>query len=177
MAKKLSDGSNKKPTVVKEFIKLEDLPQVLKEKFDAYKLSPHSIDFAMRVAGGESPMDVVRDIYSYGDDRAQIKRQTKNLLGNPKIQQMVKTFRDNLKHETYIDSTLLLRRMDMLYAEAIYDDNHIQALQVLKEMAKVVKDNSGTVTVTDVTIKFELKNSLNIKNKKEIDAEDAEIVE
>lgn len=176
MAKKKSEGSKKKATVVKEFIKLEDLPQVLKEKFDAYKLSPHSIDFAMRVAGGESPMDVVKELYSYGDDRAQIKRQTKNLLGNPKIQQMIKTLRDNLKHDTYIDSTLILRRMDMLYTEAIYDDNHMQALQVLKEMAKVVKDNSGSITVTDVTIKFELKNTLNVKPK-QIEADDAEVIE
>jgi hypothetical protein len=174
MARKKIEGSNKKPTIVKEFIKLEDLPQVLKEKFDAYKLSPHSIDFAMRIAGGESPMDVVRDLYSYGDDRAQIKRQTSNLLGNPKIQQMVKTIRDNLKHETYIDSTLILRRMDMLFTEAMYDDNQIQALQVLKEMARVVKDNSGTVTVTDVTIKFELPNRINVRKD---DIDEANVIE
>ena len=176
MAKKRSEGSTKKPTVVKDFIKLEDLPEVLKTKFDAYRLSEHSIDFAMKVAGGESPMAVVEELYSYNGDRAQIKRQTAKLLGNPKIQQMIKTIRDNLKHETYIDSTLILRRMDGLYSEAIYDENPVLALQVLKEMAKVVKDNSGSVTVTDVTIKFELKNSLNIKPK-EIEADDADIIE
>lgn len=175
MARKKAEGSKKKPTVVADFIKLEDLPQVLKTKFDAYRLSEHSIDFAMRVAGGESPMQVVKELYNIQDDnRALIKQKTTALLGNPKIQQMVKTIRDNLKHETYIDSTLILRRMDMLYTEAIYDENHIQALQVLKEMAKVVKDNSGTVTITDVTIKFELPNKINIKNK---DIDDANVIE
>jgi len=174
MARKLSEGSKKKPTVVKDFIKLEDLPKVLKEKFDAYKLSPHSIDFCMRVAGGESPMDVVDDLYSYDGDRAQIKRQTKQLLGNPKMQQMIKTIRDNLKHETYIDSTLILRRMDMLYSEAIYDENPLMALNVLKEMAKVVKDNSGTVTVTDISIKFELPNRINVKKD---DIDEANVIE
>lgn len=175
MARKKAEGSNKKPTVVKDFIKLEDLPEVLKTKFDAYRLSEHSIDFSMRVAGGENPMTVVRELYSIPEDnRALIKQRTNALLGNPKIQQMIKTVRDNLKHETYIDSTLILRRMDMLYSEAIYDDNHVQALQVLKEMAKVVKDNSGTVTVTDVTIKFELPNKINIKNN---DIDEANIIE
>jgi hypothetical protein len=176
MARKKSEGSTKKQTVVKDFIKLQDLPEVLKTKFDAYRLSEHSIDFAMKVAGGESPMAVVEELYSYNGDRAQIKRQTSKLLGNPKIQQMIKTIRDNLKHETYIDATLILRRLDMLYTEAIYDDNRIEALQVLKEMGKIIKDNSGTTTVTDVTIKFELKNSLNIKPK-EIEADDAEVIE
>jgi hypothetical protein len=171
MAKKNSD---KKPTVVADFIKLEDLPQVLKTKFDAYRLSEHSIDFSMRVAGGEDPMTVVNELYSLGDDKAQIKRTTKKLLGNPKIQQMVKTIRDNLKHESYIDATLILRRLDMLYSEAIFDDDRFMALNVLKEMGKIVKDNSGSVTVTDVTINFTLPNKLNIKDK-EID--NADVVE
>jgi hypothetical protein len=175
MARKKAEGSNKKPTVVADFIKLEDLPQVLKTKFDAYRLSEHSIDFAMRVAGGENPMTVVKELYSIPEEnRALIKQKTTALLGNPKIQQMVKTIRDNLKHETYIDATLIMRRLDMLYSEAIFDDDKFMALQVLKEMAKVVKDNSGSVTVTDITIKFELPNKINIKNK---DIDEANVIE
>jgi hypothetical protein len=174
MARKKIEGSTKKPTVVADFIKLEDLPQVLKQKFDAYRLSEHSIDFAMRVAGGENPMNVVAELYSLGEDKVQIKRQTKKLLSNPKIQQMITTIRDNLKHSTYIDATLILRRLDMLYSEAIFDDDKFMALNVLKEMGRIVKDNSGTVTVTDVKITFELPNKINFKNK---DIDDAQVIE
>lgn len=176
MAFKKKDGSTKKPTLTKTFIKLDDLPTYLRERFDAYKLSPQSLEWALKVAAGENPMTATSEIYSLEDDRAQIKRKTNDNLGNPKMQQIVRVLRDNLKHETYIDANLILRRFDMLYSEALYDNNPVIAIQVLKEMAKIIKDNSGSITVTDVSIKFELKNSLNFK-KKEIEAEDIEPIE
>jgi hypothetical protein len=177
MARKKSEGSTKKRTVVKEFIKLEDLPEVLKSKFNCYRLSPHSVDWAMRVAGGENPMTVTSEIYSENMDKAEIKRQTNKLLSNPKIQQMVKTLRDNLKHETYIDANMIMRRFDMLYSEALYDNDRFSAINILKEMAKIIKDNSGNITVTDMTIKFELNNGLNVKQREIEAADDAEVVE
>jgi hypothetical protein len=178
MARKKVEGSKKKPTLVKEFIKLEDLPKVLKQKFDSYRLSEHSLDFAMRVAGGENPMTVVKELYNIPDDnRALIKQRTNALLGNPKIQQMVKTIGDNLKHETYIDSILILKRMDILYTEAVYDENPIQALNVLREMAKVIKDNSGTTIITDMSIQFTLPNVNKIKEINAEDAEDAQVID
>jgi hypothetical protein len=173
MARKKSEGSTKKITPVKDFVTLDQLPEVLKTKFNSYRLSEHSIDWAMRVAAGESPMDVTADLYSI-DEKALIKQKTKQLLSNPKIQQLVKTLRDHLKHETYINYELILRRMEMLYTEATYDNNDIMALNVLKEMAKIIKDNSGNITVTDVTIKFEMPNKLKVNNS---NIEDANIVE
>jgi len=156
-------GSNKQPTKVHEFITIERLPQYIKEKFDSYRLSPHSIDFCMRLAAGEDAMTVVSELYELGDDRAQIKRKARELLGNPKLQDMITVFRENLKHKAIVDANAILMRLELMYSEAIYDDEKRLALDVLKEMSKIVTSLDGTISVTDVTIKFELPNAIKAK--------------
>lgn len=175
MAKKLSEGSSKKKTVVKEFIKLEDLPQVIKEKFDAYRISPQMLDYCMRVAVGESPLSVIKDLYNY--ETPEAKRQLNKMVCNPKIQTMIKSIQDNLKMETYLNSLVILNRMEILYQNAVEEEDNFMALNVLKEMGKIIKDNSGTTTVTDLTIQFSLPNSINVKQKQIEDITDSEIVE
>ena len=167
-------GSNKKPTKVHEFITIERLPQYIKEKFDSYRLSPHSIDFCMRLAAGEDAMTVVSELYELGDDRAQIKRKARELLGNPKLQDMITVFRENLKHKAIVDANAILMRLELMYSEAIYDDEKRLALDVLKEMSKIVTSLDGTISVTDVTIKFELPNAIKAKPQ---DIQDTEIIE
>jgi len=167
-------GSNKQPTKVHEFITIERLPQYIKEKFDSYRLSPHSIDFCMRLAAGEDAMTVVSELYELGDDRAQIKRKARELLGNPKLQDMITVFRENLKHKAIVDANAILMRLELMYSEAIYDDEKRLALDVLKEMSKIVTSLDGTISVTDVTIKFELPNAIKAKPQ---DIQDTEIIE
>jgi hypothetical protein len=165
-------GSNKKKTKVHEFITLERLPQYIQEKFDSYRLSPHSIDFCMRLAAGQDAMTVVQELYELGDDRAQIKRKARELLGNPKLQDMITVFRENLKHKAIVDANAILMRLELMYSEAIYDDEKRLALDVLKEMSKIVTSLDGTISVSDVVIRFELPNTIKAK---EIDITDAEI--
>jgi hypothetical protein len=165
-------GSDKQPTKVHEFITLDRLPQYIQEKFDSYRLSPHSIDFCMRMAAGQDAMTVVSELYSLGDDRAQIKRKARELLGNPKLQDMITVFRDNLKHKAIVDANAILMRLELMYSEAIYDDEKRLALDVLKEMSKIVTSLDGTISVSDVVIRFELPNTIKAK---EIDITDAEI--
>lgn len=167
-------GSNKQPTKVHEFITIERLPQYIQEKFNSYRLSPHSIDFCMRLAAGEDAMTVVNELYELGDDRAQIKRKARELLGNPKLQDMITVFRENLKHKAIVDANAILMRLELMYSEAIYDDEKRLALDVLKEMSKIVTSLDGTISVTDVTIKFELPNAIKAKPQ---DIQDTEIIE
>jgi hypothetical protein len=167
-------GSNKQATKVHEFITIERLPQYIKEKFDSYRLSPHSIDFCMRLAAGEDAMTVVSELYELGDDRAQIKRKARELLGNPKLQDMITVFRENLKHKAIVDANAILMRLELMYSEAIYDDEKRLALDVLKEMSKIVTTLDGTISVSDVTIKFELPNVIKAKPQ---DIQDTEIIE
>lgn len=174
MARKKADGSTKKPTLTQDFVKIDDLPKFLKEKFDSYRLSPQSLDFCLRMAAGEDAMSIVAELYSL-EDRAEIKRQAKKLLGNPKMQDMITIFRQNLKHKAIVDANTLLARLEIMYSEAAFDGNDMLQLEIIKQMARIIKDNSGSVTVTDVKIKFELPNSIKIKNKEQI--EDANIVE
>lgn len=171
MAKKNSD---KKPTKVHEFVTLDRLPQYMREKFDSYRLSPHSIDFCMRLAAGEDAMTVVKELYELGDDRAQIKRKARELLGNPKLQDMITVFRENLKHKAIVDANAILMRLELLYTESIYDDDKRMALDVLKEMSKLISNLDGTISVSDVTIQFSLPNAIKAKPQ---DIQDTEIIE
>lgn len=175
MALSRKNGSTKKPTKTAEFVKLDDLPKYLKEKFDSYKLSPQSLDFCLRMAAGEDAMTIVSELYSYDGDRAQIKRQAKKLLGNPKLQDMITIFRQNLKHKAIVDANTLLSRLEIMYSECMFDDDKVMALEIIKQMSRIIKDNSGSITVTDLKIKFELPNSIKIKNKDDI--QDAEVIE
>jgi hypothetical protein len=157
-----------KPTLVHEFIKVDDLPEYLKEKFDAYRLSPHSVDFCMRMAAGEDAMTVVKEIYDLKDDRAQIKRKARELLGNPKLQDMITIFRENLKHKAIVDANMLLSRLELMYSEAIFDEDKRLALDIIKEMSKIVTNLDGSISVSDITIKFEVPNIIKIKQPEEI---------
>jgi hypothetical protein len=168
MAKK---GSNKKRTLVHEFIKIADLPQYIQQKFDSYRLSPHSIDFCLRMAAGEDSMTVVQELYELGDDRAQIKRKARELLGNPKLQDMINIFRQNLKHQAITDANGILMRLELLYSEAIFDNDRKLALDILKQMSSIISNLDGSVSVNDVVIKFELPNAIKIKPQEITDAE------
>lgn len=168
--------SDSKPTKVHEFVKIDDLPEYLKQKFDSYRLSPQSLDFCMRMAAGEDAMTVVKDLYELGDDRAQIKRKARELLGNPKLQDMITIFRENLKHKAIVDSNMLLARLELMYSEAVYDDDKRLALDVIKEMGKIVNNLNGTISVSDITIKFEVPNVIKIKQPEEI-IEAEEVIE
>jgi hypothetical protein len=126
----------------------------------------------MRLAAGQDAMTVVQELYELGDDRAQIKRKARELLGNPKLQDMITVFRENLKHKAIVDANAILMRLELMYSEAIYDDEKRLALDVLKEMSKIVTSLDGTISVSDVVIRFELPNTIKAK---EIDITDAEI--
>ncbi len=167
-------GSNKQPTKVHEFITIERLPQYIKEKFDSYRLSPHSIDFCMRLAAGEDAMTVVSELYSLGDNRAEIKRKARELLGNPKLQDMITVFRENLKHKAIVDANAILMRLELMYSECIYDNDKRLALDILKEMSKIITNLDGSVSVSDVVIRFELPNAIKAKAE---DIQDTEIIE
>ena len=171
MAKK---ASNKQPTKVHEFITIERLPQYIQEKFDSYRLSPHSIDFCMRMAAGEDAMTVVSELYSLGNNRAEIKRKARELLGNPKLQDMITVFRDNLKHKAIVDANAILMRLELMYSECIYDNDKRLALDILKEMSKIITNLDGSVSVSDITIQFTLPNAIKAKPQ---DIQDTEIIE
>ena len=167
-------GSNKKPTKVHEFIRLQDLPAYVQEKFDGYRLAPHSIDFCLRMAAGEDSMSIVQDLYSLGDDRAQIKRKARDLMGNPKIQDMIRIFRDNMKHQSIVDANAILMRLEILYSECVFDGDRATALKCLKQMSDIITNLDGSVSISDITIKFELPNLVRAKQQ---DIEDAKIEE
>lgn len=167
-------GSNKNPTKTHEFITLDRLPKYIQDKFDSYRLSPQYIDFCIQLAAGQDAMTVVKELYELGDDRAQIKRKARELLANPKIQDMITIFRENLKHKAIVDANAILMRLELMYSEAIFDDEKRLALDVLKEMSKIVSNLDGTISVSDVTIKFELPNAIKAKA---IDIQDTEIIE
>jgi len=161
-----------KPTITSEFIKIDDLPEYVKNKFDAYRLSPHSVDFCMRMAGGEDAMTVVKDLYDLKDDRAQIKRKARELLGNPKLQDMITIFRENLKHKAIVDANMLLSRLELMYSEAIFDGENRLALDIIKEMSKIVSNLDGSISISDITIKFEVPNVIKIKEQDIQEAEE-----
>ena len=85
---------------------------------------------------------------------------------------MITVFRENLKHKAIVDANAILMRLELMYSEAIYDDEKRLALDVLKEMSKIVTSLDGTISVSDVVIRFELPNTIKAK---EIDITDAEI--
>jgi hypothetical protein len=167
-------GSNKQPTKTHEFITIDRLPEYIKQKFDSYRLSPHSIDFCMRLAAGDDAMTVVQELYELGDDRAQIKRKAKELLANPKLQDMITVFRENLKHKAIVDANAILMRLELMYTESIFDNDKRLALDVLKEMGKIITNLDGSISVNDVVIRFELPNAVKAKPQ---DIQDVETIE
>ena len=159
MAKKRAEGSLKKPTKTSEFVKIDDLSTYVKSRWDAYRISPNAIDWCLRLAAGQDAMSATAELYSL-NDRYEIKHKSQELLRNPKHQDMINIFRQNMKHQAITDANTLLIRLETLYAEAIYDDNKKLALEIIKQMKDIVMGLNGNMTVNDITIKFEVPNIL-----------------
>lgn len=163
-----------KETRLRQYIKLDDLPQYIREKYDGYRLTEQTIQFCMAVAAGENSISAVKDIYTLHENSAEARRQAKEMLLNPKIVETINIIRDNIKHQTIVDTNSILMRLELLYGECIEDNDRANALKVLKQMADIVTKMDGTVSVGDVVIKFELPNPLQAKT---IDITEAQIEE
>jgi hypothetical protein len=161
-------------TKVRQYVKLDDLPDLIREKYNGFKLSQQVVDWAIRVAAGEDAMSVTREVYTLGDNKAEIKRTSNELLRNPKVVEMVNVLRDNFKHQAIVNTNGILSRLEMLYSEAIYDGDKRLALDVLKQMSNIITNLDGSVSVSDITIQFTLPNTINAKT---IDITEAEINE
>jgi hypothetical protein len=157
---------------VLDFIKLDDLPKLIKEKYNGYKLSTQTVEFVMKLAAGQDAMSATQEIYNLGDNRAEVKRRSREMLSNPKIQDMINVVRQEFKHQAIVDANAVLMRLELLYSECIYDNDRNNALKCLKQMSDIVTNLQGSISVNDVTIKFELPNSIKAK---QIDIEDTKI--
>ena len=160
------------PTRLRQYVKLEDLGQYIKEKYDGYRLTEQTIQFCMAVAAGENSIAAVKDIYTLHENNAEAKRQAKEMLLNPKIIETINIIRDNIKHQTIVDTNSILMRLELLYGECIEDGDRANALKVLKQMADIVTKLDGTMSVGDVTIQFTLPNPIKANT---IDISEAEV--
>lgn len=163
-----------KETRLRQFVKLDELGDYIKEKYSAHRLTEQIIEFAMKVAAGENAISAVKDVYTLHENNAEARRKAKEMLLNPKIIDTINVIRDNIKHHTIVDTNSILMRLEMMYGECIEDGDRANALKVLKQMADIVSNMDGSVSVGDVFIKFELPNV--IKAKK-IDIEPTDIEE
>ena len=163
-----------KETRLRQYVKLEDLGEYIKQKYDGYRLTEQTIQFCMAVAAGENSIAAVKDIYTLHDNSAEARRHAKEMLLNPKIVETINIIRDNIKHQTIVDTNSILMRLELLYGECIEDNDRANALKVLKQMADIVTKMDGTVSVGDVVIKFELPNPIQAKT---IEIEATEIEE
>lgn len=161
-----------KPTKLRQYVKLEDLGQYIKEKYDGYRLTEQTIQFCMAVAAGENSISAVKDIYTLHENNAEAKRQAKEMLLNPKVVETINIIRENIKHQTIVDTNSILMRLELLYGECIQDNDRANALKVLKQMADIVTKMDGSVSVGDVKIQFTLPNPIQAKT---IDITEAEI--
>lgn len=162
------------PTRLRQYIKLDDLGEYIRQKYDGYRLTEQTIQFCMAVAAGENSISAVKDIYSLQENSAEARRHAKEMLLNPKIVETINIIRDNIKHQTIVDTNSILMRLEMMYGECIEENDRANALKVLKQMADIVTKMDGTVSVGDVVIKFELPNPIQAKT---IDITEAEIDE
>jgi hypothetical protein len=162
-----------KPSKLRQYVKLEDLGGYLKEKYNGYRMTEQTIAFCMKVAAGESAIAAVKDVYDLHDNNSEARRHTKELLYNPKIIETINIIRDNIKHQTIIDTNSILMRLEILYSECINDNDRANALKVLKQMADIITKLDGNVSVGDVNITFQLPNVNNVK-KIDIEASDVE---
>ena len=163
-----------KETRLRQYVKLEDLGAYIKQKYDGYRLTEQTIQFCMSVAAGENSISAVKDIYTLHDNSAEARRHAKEMLLNPKIVETINIIRDNIKHQTIVDTNSILMRLELLYGECIEDNDRGNALKVLKQMAEIVTKFDGVTSVGDVTISFTLPNAINAKP---IDIQEAEISE
>jgi hypothetical protein len=128
----------------------------------------------MKVAAGENSITAVKDVYDLHENNAEAKRHAKEMLLNPKVVDTINIIRDNIKHQTIVDTNSILMRLEMLYGECINDGDRNNALRVLKQMAEIVTKMDGTTSIGDVTISFTLPNAIQAKP---IDIQEAEISE
>jgi hypothetical protein len=128
----------------------------------------------MAVAAGENSISAVKDIYTLHDNSAEARRHAKEMLLNPKIVETINIIRDNIKHQTIVDTNSILMRLELMYGDCIEDNDRANALKVLKQMADIVGKMDGTVSVGDVVIRFELPNPIGAKT---IEIEATEIEE
>ena len=164
---------HKKPSKLRNYVKLDDIGKYLKEKYDAYRMTEQTLEFCMKVAAGESAIAAVKDIYTLQENNAEAKRHTKELLYNPKIIETINIIRDNIKHQTIVDTNSILMRLEIIYGECINDNDRANALKVLKQMADIVGKLDGEISVGDVNITFQLPNVNQVK-KIDIQATDIE---
>lgn len=163
-----------KETRLRQYVKLEDLGEYIKQKYSGYRLTEQTIQFCMSVAAGENSISAVKDIYTLHDNSAEARRHAKEMLLNPKIVETINIIRDNIKHNTIVNTNSILMRLELLYGECIEDNDRGNALKVLKQMADIVTKMDGVTSVGDVTISFTLPNAINAKP---IDIQEAEISE
>jgi hypothetical protein len=161
------------PTKLRNYVKLDDLGEYIRQKYDGYRLTEQTIQFCMAVAAGENSISAVKDIYTLHENNAEARRQAKEMLLNPKIVETINIIRDNIKHQTIVDTNSILMRLELMYGDCIEDNDRANALKVLKQMADIVGKMDGTVSVGDVVIRFELPNPIGAKTI-EIEATDIE---
>jgi hypothetical protein len=164
-----------KPSKLRQYVKMDDIGTYLKEKYNGYRMTEQTLQFCMKVAAGESAIAAVKDVYDLHDNNSEARRHTKELLYNPKIVETINIIRDNIKHQTIVDTNSILMRLEMLYGECINDNDRANALKVLKQMADIITKLDGNVSVGDVNIVFQLPNVNNVK-KIDIEASDIEEV-
>jgi len=160
------------PTKIRNYVKLEDLGAYIKEKYDGYRITEQTIEFAMKVAAGEDAISAVRDVYTLHENPAEARRQAKDLMLKPKVVETINIIRENIKHQTIVDTNSILMRLEMMYGECIQENDRANALKVLKQMADIVAKMDGTMSIGDVTIKFELPNPIKANT---IDISEAEV--
>jgi hypothetical protein len=163
-----------KETRLRQYVKLDDLGEYIKAKYDGYRLTEQTIAFCMKVAAGENSIAAVKDIYDLHENNAEAKRHAKEMLYNPKIVETINIIRDNIKHQTIVDTNSILMRLEILYGECVEENDRGNALKVLKQMAEIVTKLDGTTSVGDITISFTLPNTIQAKP---IDIQEAEISE
>jgi hypothetical protein len=161
-------------TKLRQYVKLDDLGEYIRQKYDGYRLTEQTIQFCMAVAAGENSISAVKDIYTLHDNSAEARRHAKEMLLNPKVVETINIIRDNIKHQTIVDTNSILMRLELLYGECIEDNDRTNALKVLKQMAEIVTKFDGVTSVGDVTISFTLPNAIQAKP---IDIQEAEISE
>jgi hypothetical protein len=160
-------------TKLRQYVKLDDLGEYIRQKYDGYRLTEQTIQFCMAVAAGENSISAVKDIYTLHENNAEARRQAKEMLLNPKIVETINIIRDNIKHQTIVDTNSILMRLELMYGDCIEDNDRANALKVLKQMADIVGKMDGTVSVGDVVIRFELPNPIGAK-KIDVEATDVE---
>ena len=174
MSKRITYKPHGETTRIYSVVKIEDIPQYLKEKYDGYRVSEQTLEFCMKVASGEDAISAVMNVYNLKENKLETRRTAKELMGKPKVVDMINIIRENYKSQAIIDTNGILMRLEMIYADCIQDNDRNNALRVLKQMTEVIKGMDGSVSINDVKIVFELPNAVKAK---QIDIEATDIEE